>query len=94
MIIRQAIIPSVISDKLWRKHRVTDDEVDQVFKSGPNYRRIENGDVLGEDLYAAFGKTEAGRWLSVFFIYKRNHDALVISARNMTKSERRQYAKT
>jgi hypothetical protein len=27
-------------------------------------------DTIGEDLYAAFGQTVGGRYLSVFFIYK------------------------
>jgi uncharacterized DUF497 family protein len=45
-------------------------------------------------MYAALGQTNAGRYLKVFFIYKRNKDALVITAFNMDRKERRQYAKT
>lgn len=45
----------------------------------------------GEDVYAALGQTEAGRYLIVFFIVKARHHALVLSARDMTQSERRRY---
>jgi uncharacterized DUF497 family protein len=35
--------------------------------------------------------SDAGRYLIVFFIYKVAHTALIISARDMNKSERRRY---
>ncbi len=93
MFIREAVILEATAEKLWRKHHVEETEVDQVFKNGPLYRKLENGDIAGEDLYGAFGKTDAGRYLSVFFIYKITQDALVISARDMNKSERKKYGK-
>ena len=55
--------------------------------------RIEGGNVKGEDLFVSFGRTNAGRYLSVLFVRKRNKGALVISARDMTKSERKRYGK-
>jgi uncharacterized DUF497 family protein len=82
-----------VIDKLLQKHNVTVDEVEEVFNNRPHYRFIEAGDVEGEDLYAALGKTEAGRYLIVYFIYKVSGEALVISARDMTRKERRMYAK-
>ena len=45
----------------------------------------------GEDVYVALGRTDAGRYLAVFFVYRRDRKALIISARGMTKAERRQY---
>ncbi len=44
-----------------------------------------------EDLYAALGQTDAGRYLKAFFICKRNKDALVISTIriNLRENERR-----
>ena len=64
-----------------------------MFSRSPRFRFIEAGDVDGEDLYAALGQTEAGRYLVVFFVHKATGDAMVISAREMTKKERRAYAK-
>lgn len=82
-----------VIDKLLWKHHVTTDEVEEVFGHSPRYRFLEEGDVEGEDLYSALGRTEAGRYLTVYFLHKVTGDALVISARDMTKKERRSYAK-
>lgn len=80
-------------DKLAWKHHVSPEEVDEVLFGNPRYRRVQKGHVPGEDLYAASGRTRAGRYLTVFFVYKPTHEALVISARDMDPKERRQYAK-
>lgn len=49
---------------------------------------------MGEDVYAAFGRTFAGRYLAVFFIYKpERKTAVVISARDMTERERKTYGR-
>ena len=66
-------------------------EVEEILHSRKNVYRIAKGDVKGEDVYLALGRTSAGRYLSVFFILKRNHDVLPISARNMDSKERRRY---
>ena len=50
--------------------------------------------MKGEDIYLALGQTDAGRYLAVFFIHKRSHDAIVISARDMDGKERNEYEKT
>ena len=54
---------------------------------------VEKGDIPGEDVYSALGQTEAGRFLIVFFVYKKTKEALVISARDMDSKERRLYEK-
>lgn len=82
-----------VIDKLLWKHHVTTDEVEEVFGRSARYRFLEEGDVEGEDLYSALGRTEAGRYLTVYFLHKVTGDALVISAREMTKKERRLYGK-
>jgi uncharacterized DUF497 family protein len=50
-------------------------------------------DVKGENLYAAYGQTGAGRYLIVFFVLKNQTSALPISARDMTHAERKYYEK-
>lgn len=77
--------------KLEDKHGVSVEEVEQALFSSPFIRRIEKGKIKGEDLYAAYGKTEFGRYLITFFIYKKTSAALPISARDMTQSEKRYY---
>lgn len=82
-----------VLEKLESKHGVLPEEVEEVFFGRPSIRRIERGHVAGEDLYGALGQTEAGRYLSVFFILKPGNAALVISARDMDASERRRYGR-
>ena len=83
-------LPDVIDKLIW-KHNVFREEVEDVLFSHPMYRKVKKGHVPGEDLYAALGCTDAGRYVIVFFIYKLTHEALVLSARNMDDAERRQY---
>ena len=62
-------LPDII-DKLIVKHHVTPDEVEETFFNGAYYRFVEKGHQHGEDVYAAMGQTDAGRYLIVFFIHK------------------------
>ncbi len=80
-----------IVDKLAWKHHVMPYEVEEILFRHPVYRKMQKGHIPGEDLYAALGQTEAGRYLIVFFVYKTTREALLISARDMNKQERRQY---
>ena len=81
-------LPDII-DKLIAKHRVTQDEVEEVFFNGPRFRRVESGNRVGEDVYTACGRTDDGRYLIVFFILKPDNLALILSARDMDRMERR-----
>ena len=83
-------LPDTI-DKIEIKHRVARDEAEQVFFNNPHYRFIESGYRSGEDVYAAMGRTDAGRYLIVFFIHKLGHLVFILSARDMDKKERRRY---
>ena len=82
-----------VVDKLLWKHNVTTDEVEETFSGSPRYRFIESGDVEGENLHTALGQTEAGRYLTVYFVHKKTGEALIISARDMTRKERRTYGR-
>ncbi len=78
-------------DKLEWKHNVSPYEVEEVLSDNPLYRKVKKGHIPGEDLYSAMGQSEAGRYLTVFFIYKSSREALIISARDMDDKERRLY---
>ena len=93
MNIEAVFIPHDVEEKLRNKHRVTRDEVEQVLDSNPRFHFAETGHVHGENLYRAIGQTDAGRYLVIIFVYKSDQSALVISARDLTAKERRQYAK-
>ena len=68
-------------------------EVEEVLSGRCRIFKRESGNVEGEDLYNAFGKTKGGRYLSVFFIRKLGNKALIITARDMNKREQRRYEK-
>ncbi len=82
-----------IVEKLAAKHRVTPDEVEQVFDNRPAVRRMNKGHFRGEDVYRALGQTDTGRYLVVFFIHKLTDEVLILSARDMDDKERKSYAR-
>jgi len=93
MDVREIIWLDEIVTKIEQKHRVSTAEVEQVVQGRPMVRRLERGRITGEDLYVALGRTDVGRYLSVFFIRKEGNRALVISARDMDLRERRLYGR-
>ncbi len=95
MHINRVIIRDWYAEKIWYKHHVDEDEIrDVILTRRTSFRRLQKGNVAGEDVFGAYGQTEGGRYLSVFFIYKINRNAFVISARDMDGKERKRYAKT
>ena len=82
-----------VVEKIQRKHKVSTEDVEEVFYNRPKYQKAQKGKFEGEDLYYAYGRADDGRYLLVIFIYKKTKNALVISARNMDRKERRRYAK-
>ncbi|TAK03518.1 BrnT family toxin [bacterium] len=93
MEVREIVWLDTFVEKLWRKHHVRIDEVEEILYGRPRVRKVGRGDVAGEDVYSAMGQTAGGRYLIVFFVLKAAGRALVISAREMKPKERRQYAK-
>jgi predicted HTH domain antitoxin len=69
-------------------------EVEEVLRGRPKMRFVERGHRPDEDLYAALGRTDAGRYLSVFLFYKASKSALIISARDMDTAERKRYERS
>lgn len=80
-----------IEEKLYQKHNVIPSEVTEALDNRPQFRFVEKGHRVGENVYLALARSDAGRYLIVFFVYKSDRRALILSARDMTRSERRQY---
>jgi len=60
----------------------------------PRIRFAEKGYIEGNDVYVAFGRTFGGRYLAVFFVHKpTTATAIIISARDMSRKERRSYGR-
>ncbi|MFW5639627.1 MAG: BrnT family toxin [Thermodesulfobacteriota bacterium] len=83
-------LPDII-DKLLIKHRITPEEVEEVFFNRPLFRFVEKGYRNGDNVYSALGQSDSGRYVIVIFIYKNKNLALILSARDMDKKERRLY---
>ena len=75
------------------KHHVQPEEVEEAISSKSRFRLVEKGKRSGEDVYMALGRTQAGRYLAVLFIYKKTGQALILSARYMARKERWQKVK-
>lgn len=93
MKIREVIWLRQFAEKIEHRHRVSEEEVDEVLAKQPPVRRMEKGARPGEDVYRAVGQTKSGRYLTIFFIYKGRGKALVISARNAETKELKNYGK-
>jgi uncharacterized DUF497 family protein len=88
------VCPAHIEEKLETKHSLTAREARQVLLNYPRIRFAERGHTEGNDVYGAFGQTFGGRYIAVFFIYKPDTaTAIIISARDMTLTERRRYGR-
>jgi hypothetical protein len=81
---------SGIADKNWDLHRVSRPETEEAFFNRPILVVLDVEHSQREQRYAALGKTNAGRRLSIIFTVRRT---LVrgISARDMNRRERRFY---
>ena len=76
--------------KNWDLHQVTQAECEQAFFNRPILVTVDEGHSAEERRYAALGQTEAGRRLSIVFTIRETL-VRVISARNMSRRERRFY---
>src|SRR3989338_4470708 len=80
-------------DKNFKKHGVTNKEAENVFENKPIFIFAdEKHSTLKEKRYGAFGVTNQDRLLSVVFTV-RNEYVRIITARNMSRKERRAYEK-
>ena len=93
MKVRDIIWLEEIADKLARKHGVLTAEAEEVLRGRCRVFKKEQGRVEGEHLYLVLGRTKNGRYLAVYFILKDRAKALVVTARNMTATERRRHEK-
>lgn len=73
--------------KIWDKHRVTAEEVEDCFFN-PHVRKRK---PHASDRYYLYGKTDGGRYLFVVFQYKGFGIIRPISAREMTRGELTKY---
>ena len=74
--------------KNWEKHRVSASECEQIFFNRPLVAGADETHSEHEPRYFALGITDAGRRLFTVFTIRQNK-IRVISARNMSRKERK-----
>jgi uncharacterized DUF497 family protein len=78
------------SDKNWRNHEVRQAEAEQVLLNRPVVVAADLKHSQSEPRFFTLGRTDSGRHLAVVFTARRNR-VRVISARPMSRVERRAY---
>ena len=79
------------SDKNWARHEVSQAEAEQVFLNRPLIVAADPAHSRREARQFALGRTDGGRFLMVVFTLRRPF-LRVISARPMSRRERKVYA--
>ena len=79
------------SEKNWKRHQVTQAECEQIFANLPLLLSVTTKVGGAESRYFALGCTETLRELAVVFSV-RSKRVRVISARPMSRRERKEYA--
>ena len=74
--------------KNWEKHKVSNDECEQIFANKPLKMLIDKSHSQVEERLVAYGTTDKGRRLAVFFTIRKLF-IRVISARDQDKKERK-----
>lgn len=80
------------ADKNWERHGVTQGESEQIFFNRPVLVAADPTHSRAEPRYAALGQTSEGRLLTVVFTI-RGTLIRIISARDMSRRERRRHEK-
>lgn len=79
-------------EKNWQKHRVRVQEAEEIFDSVPNAVFPDKGHSGTEKRYGIWGVSQGGRALTCIFTMRGNK-VRVISARGMSKRERKYFEK-
>lgn len=78
------------SDKIWRKHKVSPFECEQIFFNQPVVVAPDETHSHSEPRFYVLGRTDAARLLFLIFTTRKNL-VHVISARDMSRAEREVY---
>lgn len=79
-------------DKNLKKHKVTHKEAEETFDNEPKFFFEDEQHSEKERRYALYGQTKTKRFLTIVFTL-RNEKVRIISARSMSRKERRSYEK-
>jgi uncharacterized DUF497 family protein len=89
-----SIWPEGIAQQVHQKHNIDPDEVDEVLTGQPHFRLVEESHRAGERVYAGLGQTQTGRYLVILFLHTPDGRARILWARDMRRTERKNYEQT
>ena len=93
MLINDIVIAPYVADKIHSKHRVSEQEVCEIFENDEEIVWIRRSQrVSGR--YVAYGRTVGGRYLFVPFELDEEDVAHTVSARETDEAERRLYRRS
>ena len=73
-------------EHIWERHHLRIEEVDEAFH---NPKALIHTGRYGRQV--VYGQTEGGRYLTIIVKFESRHTAWLITARDMTNSERQRY---
>lgn len=76
--------------KNWEKHKVSNDECEQIFANKPLKTLTDESHSQAEKRFVAYGITNKGRRLAIFFTIRKLF-IRVISARDQDRKEKKIY---
>lgn len=79
-------------NKNWKKHHVSAQEAEEVFKNEPKIILYDAKHSQTEERFSILGQTNKGRFLTIIFTMRENK-IRIISARDQHKIEKRAYEK-
>lgn len=77
-------------EKNWAKHRISVKESEDIFFDKRSFTTKDTKHSTIEDRFQILGKTVKGKYLTIYFTVRENK-IRVISARPMSRKERKQY---
>jgi len=80
-------------EKNWAKHGISTKEPEDIFFDKRSFTTKDVKHSTIEDRFQVLGKTVKGKYLTVYFTVRSNK-IRVISARPMSRKERKQYEQT
>jgi len=91
MSVTEIYVSQAVEEKIETEHGVIADEVWEVFHNSDDKAIFFSSPRKRDKRYLALGCTFAGRYLSIAFARHSKNAIRIITARDMNRSERRQY---
>jgi len=90
MWLKRLIVEDFIEEKLWEKHQVTREEVEECLVNGRSIRLRHKRNPVR---LVVLGATQSGRLLKIILEFQGRGQYFLVTAMNMEAEERKRYGK-